>query len=284
MPRVTIITGSLLVILLLILTLQTTSPWTAELTVPFSDIDSQNLAGHATLYLAHRGLIEGFSDGTFRGFSGVNRAEAAKLLILAAGHPIDERIDNPFWDVSPGAWFTPFVLAAEQRGIVDGYPDGSFRPARGITTAEFIKMAATAFKLPLALPHRFTDFPARSWFTPFAGAAWHYHFFPNRVSKSLLLPDELLTRNDMAIALFQIATFGTKAHFIDRTWNTKQDRNDLLRSHGQALFGGTPLSPPDLTGALLPGYGKSVAPPSSTPVIHTSSSPLSPTNPSVIPQ
>ncbi|MBI3336165.1 S-layer homology domain-containing protein [Candidatus Peregrinibacteria bacterium] len=255
MSRLPLICASLLAILLLILTANYTSHWNAAINLPFSDIDQKSLAGHATLYFAHRDFLQGFPDGTFRGSSIVNRAEAAKLLVLAAGLSFNEDLPNPFSDVPQSEWFTPFVLAAREKGILDGYPDGSFRPARGITTAEFIKMATNAFELPLSLPHRFTDFHAGSWFTPFAGTAWHYHLFPERLNTNVLLPEELLSRNDMIVALYQIATFGTKAHFIDPDWNLRQDRTDILRSRGQFHAGGKSLPSPHLTGGILPGTG-----------------------------
>jgi len=252
MFRVTIITGTLLVIVLLVFIAQSSSNWSAALNLPFTDIDSSTLEGNATLYLAHRGFVQGFPDGTFRGSSIVNRAEAAKLLVLAAGIPLNEDLPNPFVDISRSEWFTPFVVAAREEGILDGYTDGSFRPARGITTAEFTKMAVNAFELPLSLPHRFTDFHAGSWFTPFAGAAWHYHLFPEHLNTNILLPEELLSRNDIVIAIYQIATFGTKAHFINPAWNLQQDHIDMLRSRGQFHVGGKSLPTPHFTGGILP--------------------------------
>lgn len=255
MSRLSLIAGFLFIALILTFAIRSVSHWNAALNLPFSDVDQQSLAGHATLYLAHRGFIQGFPDGTFRGASRVTRAEAAKLLILASGKPVKEDLQNPFTDIPSSEWFTPFVLTAKDEGIIDGYADGSFRPAQSITTAEFIKMAVNAFELPLSLPHHFTDFHVGSWFTPFAGAAWHYHFFPDRYTRKTLLPFELLSRNDIAIALFQMATFGTKAHFIDRTWNLKQDRVDILKSRGQFRIGGKSLPIPTLTGGILPGTG-----------------------------
>lgn len=245
MSRLTLITGSLLGILLIILTHRSVSSWQARVDLP----------ERAILYLTHRGVIQGFPDGTFRGSSPVSRAEAAKLLILASGIAIEEDLPNPFNDIPPSEWFTPFVLTAKDAGILDGYSDGSFRPVRGVTTAEFIKMAIIAFELPVSLPHRFTDIPVRSWFVPYLGATWHYHLFPSRITLTKLLPEELLSRNDMTVALYQIATFGTKAHFIDKQWDLKQDRIDILKTHGQFRIGGRSLPTPVLTGGILPMSG-----------------------------
>ncbi|WP_281887253.1 S-layer homology domain-containing protein [Paenibacillus sp. YYML68] len=53
-----------------------------------------------------------------------------------------------FGDVS-GHWAESGIRNALELRIVDGYPDGSFRPDASVTRAEFIKMAAQALKLPI---------------------------------------------------------------------------------------------------------------------------------------
>lgn len=41
-----------------------------------------------------------------------------------------------FTDIAPGAWYEQYVCAAADRGIVTGYPDGTFDPEGTITRAE----------------------------------------------------------------------------------------------------------------------------------------------------
>jgi hypothetical protein len=48
---------------------------------------------------------------------------------------------SPFPDVRLGDWFGEAILRAEDEGILQGYPDGSFRPNATVTYGEFLRMA-----------------------------------------------------------------------------------------------------------------------------------------------
>jgi len=48
--------------------------------------------------------------------------------------------DTEFSDVSPEDWFYGSVMALTQDGILDGFPDGTFKPDKELTIAQFIKM------------------------------------------------------------------------------------------------------------------------------------------------
>lgn len=48
---------------------------------------------------------------------------------------------SPFSNVPLGEWFGEAVLRAKDEGILDGYPDGSFRPGQTVTYGEFLRMA-----------------------------------------------------------------------------------------------------------------------------------------------
>lgn len=54
-----------------------------------------------------------------------------------------------FSDVSVSDWFYGYVNQAYSYGLIDGYGDGTFRPAQELTVAEFIKIAAVAANLEL---------------------------------------------------------------------------------------------------------------------------------------
>ena len=71
---------------------------------------------------------------------------AALTAALALGTPAGAYADSdarssPFSDVGSGDWFCSAVLEGKERGIIDGYTDGYFRPQRTVSYGEFIKMA-----------------------------------------------------------------------------------------------------------------------------------------------
>jgi hypothetical protein len=59
-------------------------------------------------------------------------------IVMAAAYVIDPdstEYQNCFPDVSDER-FATFVCLAQDRGVVQGYPDGSFQPARSVLVAE----------------------------------------------------------------------------------------------------------------------------------------------------
>ena len=49
--------------------------------------------------------------------------------------------DAAFSDVKQGDWFAELVNEAAGRGIVSGYPDGTFKPSKQVSYAEFLAMS-----------------------------------------------------------------------------------------------------------------------------------------------
>jgi hypothetical protein len=170
---------------------------------PFSDTDLSTKEGLAAYELYRRGVIGGFADGTFKGSRPVNRAEAAKFLLLAKlGTFTDETGETNFKDIKAGEWYTRFVLKASLLGIIKGYEDGTFRPASSVTTAEFTKMLAVTFELETGLPYIYTDVTTTDWFSDYVGIAEKFSLFPEWPAGEFQ-PAQALTRKDVAIALYQ---------------------------------------------------------------------------------
>jgi hypothetical protein len=61
-------------------------------------------------------------------------------------------------------WAKAQIELAVTKGYVSGYPDGSFRPDKQVTRAEFIKMLVAALKLP----HSQGGEP---WYQPYVAAS-----------------------------------------------------------------------------------------------------------------
>ncbi|MDO8648994.1 MAG: S-layer homology domain-containing protein [Candidatus Peregrinibacteria bacterium] len=180
--------------------------WSSSLPSYFSDIDNTVIDGRAANFLASRGILGGYPDGTFRSSRTVNRAEAAKFLLLSKYGTVPNKTNNGrFWDVVEGEWYVKYVVDAEERSIITGYEDGSFRPARDVNVAEFLKMLTLTFGLQQNLPHSFTDVPNDIWYARYAGVVPRYNLFPTR-SQTRLEASWPMTRGEVAIALYQILT------------------------------------------------------------------------------
>gem|GEM_PF-3603174 len=169
----------------------------------FSDITSLGIKREAAAHLYDEGIISGYPDGEFKGAQPVNRAEAAKFLLNATEDSVEDKpSNNLFPDVPNGQWFTQYVVRCFEKGIIKGHPNGYFKPADTVNTAEFLKMINHAFALPTELPYTYADVSNNDWFALYAGAAQEYDMFPDRTTQ--LDPSRPMSRFDVAIAIHQV--------------------------------------------------------------------------------
>jgi hypothetical protein len=86
------------------------------------------------------GVMEGYPDGTFRPEGEITRAEFATIAIraLGLGDAANAAVNTMFTDVSATHWAAGYINLAVDRGIIKGYPDGTYRPEGNITNAEAI--------------------------------------------------------------------------------------------------------------------------------------------------
>jgi len=150
----------------------------------FIDVNYQTPYGQAIAWAKANGIAKGYQDGSFRPYECVNRVEFLKFVLA------DNNIPNvvypqalPFWDVSQTAWYTPYLTQALNRGIINGYPDGSFKPYNCVSRSEAVKMAVIAknglgqvqvFNSPLSnLP---VDIALDDWYSPYILFAFEYNF------------------------------------------------------------------------------------------------------------
>ncbi len=173
----------------------------AQTNNPFPDTSPGKVSGQAAADLFQRGIINGFPDGEFKGDLPVNRAEAAKFLLLSSNRPIsDVKNNGRFPDVIDNEWYEKYIITAANLEIIDGHPDGTFRPSDGINAAEFLKMFTKAFALPENLPHNYQDVDSSHWYSKYAGIAEKYEMFPNR-DHGKLYADTPLSRYEVATAI-----------------------------------------------------------------------------------
>jgi hypothetical protein len=185
---------------------------------PFPDTNIIDICGKAAVELHRRAVIDGFVDGTFRNSELVNRAQAAKILLLTKLGSVSDQTTSKisFKDISKDQWYTKFVFQAANLGIINGYPDGTFKPDNTVNTAEFLRMLTLTFSLETDLTYNYTDVKSTDWFAKYAGVAQKYDLFPEEFEDceyneanghandpNVLKPDRELTRADVVVAIYQ---------------------------------------------------------------------------------
>ena len=98
----------------------------------FSDVAAGD---PAVGWAATAGVVTGYSDGTFRPGAPVTRAQAVMMLWKVAGRPSPTG-PLPFTDVRADDWHADGLSWAAAEGIVNGYPDGTFRGEDSVSRAQ----------------------------------------------------------------------------------------------------------------------------------------------------
>ncbi len=114
----------------------------APLAAGFTDID-EHWARESIRELVDKGIVKGYDDYRFDPNGTLTRAEAATFIARAYSLK-PSGAARTFPDVTRDHWAMETVASAAARGIIQGYPDGTFRPNDPVTRAEMTVMAALA--------------------------------------------------------------------------------------------------------------------------------------------
>lgn len=113
----------------------------------FADVMDENAWYYDAVYAAYdAGLMNGVGEGLFAPNATLDRATLATVLYREAGEPAAKGTAS-FTDIAEGQWYTDAVNWAAEQGVVNGYPDGTFRPEAPITRQEMATMLYRFWKL-----------------------------------------------------------------------------------------------------------------------------------------
>ena len=103
------------------------------------------------------GIVDGYSDGSFRPDGSLTRGAAAKIICnLILGPTTASALSAttaPFKDVPTTNVFAGFITYCAQQGIISGYADGTFRPTGTLTGNAFMKMLLGALGYDSSIEH-----------------------------------------------------------------------------------------------------------------------------------
>ena len=103
----------------------------------FSDVKPGDWYNNAVSTMVNAGILNGYSDGTFKPNANITRAEFATIAarFLSNSYSLNDR----FYDTE-GHWAEPYINRAAEVGWINGYNDGSFKPDQAITRAEAVTL------------------------------------------------------------------------------------------------------------------------------------------------
>ena len=95
------------------------------------------------MFLAEKGWISGYLDGTYKPNNPITRAQAAKIISNFLGlTPTNEKIS--FSDVDQNHWAFDVIRLVAQHKIMNGLGDGRFAPTANITRAQMAQILYNA--------------------------------------------------------------------------------------------------------------------------------------------
>jgi peptidoglycan/xylan/chitin deacetylase (PgdA/CDA1 family) len=94
-----------------------------------------------------RGLVKGYSDGTFKPDNPISRAEFCALVNRSFGFV--RKANSVFTDVSPKDWYADDISKAVAQGYLTGFPDKTAGPDKNITRQEVVTILARILKLKI---------------------------------------------------------------------------------------------------------------------------------------
>jgi hypothetical protein len=110
----------------------------------YSDVPANHERFEAIDSLSSSDIITGFPDGSFKPDESVTRAQMAALITrmfkLSSG-TVDAM---PFSDVAKDHWASSNILAAKKMGVINGFPDGTFKPDDKVTYEQAVKMIVSS--------------------------------------------------------------------------------------------------------------------------------------------
>ncbi len=176
--------------------------------VKFSDVPKDFWARRYIEALSARGIIKGFSNGTFRPNATMTRAEFASQLQKAFEKEPSFKIPN-YKDVQPTTKGLPAIKETAKTGFLRGYPGPIFRPKEPIDRVEVLVALANGLDLktppaPEKVVNKYLDAKQIPDYAikPIA-AAIQGGLVGTNPNQKLLKPNQRATRAEIAAWVYQ---------------------------------------------------------------------------------
>lgn len=174
-------------------------------------------------------IMSGIEKDKFSPEGSLTRAQAASIFsrIISQG---DVAIDfSKFSDISSDKWYADDIVLIENKGLINGYEDGTFKPEKPITRSEFAVIVNNYLKLELGSdPIRFKDVKENYWAKNAINILSSRGILSGK-SKDKFYPEEKLKRSEAAVIYNKIVDRKPNKTYINKY--SKNPYKDLEKNH-----------------------------------------------------
>lgn len=168
---------------------------------PVEYVAMRDVAGHkyeeAIWNVYNNGIVQGYEDGSYKPDQKINRAELLKIVVESKYENEFNAYEDMdcFTDVKADAWYSKYVCFAQEKDLVKGYADGSFKPANEINFVEALKIVL------IGMGYDYEE--GNPWYRAIVELASDNNFIPLDIDKF----GDILSRGQMAELITRIMKY-----------------------------------------------------------------------------
>jgi len=182
----------------------------------YPDVQKNHKHHEAIAALSADSTVKGYPNGEFHPEGLINRAEAVKILTKSNfsssaiessmnWHKLKNHQYVMFPDVPIWEWYGEYVEVSYQNQIVEGYPDGQFRPGNHINFAESLKVILETYKVDFSQnsyqPNKLLYVHNGEWFEKY----FTYAYDHNLINQNKFYhPGQMITRGEFVEVIYRL--------------------------------------------------------------------------------
>ena len=141
----------------------------------------------------------GFEDMTYKPNREATRGEYLKLMLLTSDIEVSASDETIFPDVPTGSEYEAYIETGYNLGIVEGFPDGLYRPDQTIIRVEALKiiLGAAGITIDYSASTPFPDVIPGSWYEPYVATAYNLGIISGYLDGTFG-PANIMLRGEMA--------------------------------------------------------------------------------------